>query len=332
MGNEETVGMQAPFEQRRNVAYVFPGQGSQFVGMGKSLVEHSPGARDVFAQADETLHFPLTQLCMEGPADELRDTVNAQPAILTMSMACLAALREQLGEAAQRVQPRLVAGHSLGEYSALVAAGVLDFATAVQLVRERGRLMKETGDRTPGGMAAVIGLDANVLEDVCRRATAQGVVCPANYNSPGQTVISGELAALSAAIELAVASGAQRVIRLAVSIASHSPVMQLASEQFTDVMNRFRLQDAVIPIVSDISARVLVSAEEIRAELSRQLYSSVRWTDTVREMLAADITTYVEIGPGDVLSSLIRRIDRRVQTYSINDTASAQSAAQRLTS
>ncbi|HVB97069.1 MAG TPA: ACP S-malonyltransferase [Chloroflexota bacterium] len=324
--------MQAPFEQRRNVAYVFPGQGSQFVGMGKSLVEHSPAARAVFAEADETLHFPLTQLCIEGPADELRDTVNAQPAILTMSIACLAALREQLGEAAQRVQPRLVAGHSLGEYSALVAAGVLDFATAVQLVRERGRLMKETGDRTPGGMAAVIGLDANILEDLCRRVTGQGVVCPANYNSPSQTVISGELAALSAAIELAVASGAQRVIRLAVSIASHSPVMQLASEQFTDVMNRFRLQDAVIPIVSDISARVLVSAEEIRAELSRQLYSSVRWTDTVREMLAADITTYVEIGPGDVLSSLIKRIDRRVQTFSINDTASAQNAAQRLIS
>ncbi|HUX87297.1 MAG TPA: ACP S-malonyltransferase [Chloroflexota bacterium] len=324
--------MQAPFEQRRNVAFVFPGQGSQFVGMGKSLVEHSPAAREVFAQADETLHYPLTQLCIEGPAEELRDTVNAQPAILTMSIACLAALREQLGEAAQRVQPRLVAGHSLGEYSALVAAGVLDFATAVQLVRERGRLMKETGDRTPGGMAAVIGLDANILEDVCRRVTAQGVVCPANYNSPSQTVISGELAALSAAIELAVASGAQRVIRLAVSIASHSPVMQLASEQFTEVMNRFRLQDAVIPIVSDISARVLVSAEEIRTELSRQLYSSVRWTDTVREMLAADITTYVEIGPGDVLSSLIKRIDRRVQTFSINDTPSAQSAAQRLTS
>src|SRR5579883_333373 len=329
--HQERVGMQAPFEQRRNLAFVFPGQGSQFVGMGKNLAELSAAAREVFAHADEILQFPLTRLCFEGPADELRDTVNAQPAILTMSVACLAALREQLGDAAQRVQPRLVAGHSLGEYSALVAAGVLDFSTALQLVRERGRLMKETGDRTPGGMAAVIGLDANLLEDVCRRATEKGVVCPANYNSPSQTVISGELAALSTAIELAVASGAQRVIRLAVSIGAHSPLMQRASEQFSEIMSRLRLQDARIPIVSDISARVLVSAEEIRAELARQLYSSVRWTETVRQMLGAGVTTFIELGPGEVLSNLIKRIDRTALAVSINDPASLRSVQNLLT-
>lgn len=316
--------MQAPGESRRSIAFVFPGQGSQHVGMGRALVEHSPAAREVFAQADDTLGFSLSDLCFNGPDDVLRDTINAQPAILTMSIACMEALRERLGSTQQHIRPRLVAGHSLGEYSALVAAEVLDFATALRLVRERGRLMKESGEFNPGGMAAVIGLDAQILEEVCRQAREKGVVWPANYNTPTQTVISGELAALSAAIELAVANGAQRVIRLAVSIAAHSPLMQRASEQFTDAVNRLRWQDAYIPIVSDVSARVLVSADEIRAELSRQLCSSVRWTETVREMLGAGVTTFVELGPGEVLCTMIKRIDRKANAFSINDPASLQ--------
>jgi [acyl-carrier-protein] S-malonyltransferase len=314
--------MQASRSNHRNIAFVFPGQGSQHVGMGRSLAEHSPAAREVFAQADETLGFALSNLCFNGPDEELRDTINAQPAILTVSMACLAALREHLGPAEQLIRPRLVAGHSLGEYSALVAAGVLDFSNALQLVRERGRLMKESGESTPGGMAAVIGLDARILEDVCRQAREKGVVWPANYNTPTQTVISGEVAALSAAIELAIASGAQRVIRLAVSIAAHSPLMQRASDQFNEVVNRLRWQDARIPIVGDVSAQVLVSADEIRAELSRQLYSSVRWTETVRQMLGVGVTTFIELGPGEVLSSLIKRIERQAQTLSVNDPSS----------
>jgi [acyl-carrier-protein] S-malonyltransferase len=309
---------------QRNLAYVFPGQGSQFVGMGRSLAEHSPAARKVFQEADDTLGFALSELCFNGPSEVLEDTVNAQPAILTVSVATLAALHEHLGSAADALRPRFVAGHSLGEYSALVAAGVMEFPTALQLVRERGRLMKESGERTPGGMAAVIGLDVQTLEDVCRKATEKGIVCPANYNSPGQTVISGDLAALSEAIELAVAQGARRVVRLAVSIAAHSPIMQLAAEQFAQAMSHFNLQDARIPVVSDISARVLVSADEIRAELARQLYSSVKWTETVRQMLTAGVTTYVEIGPGEVLASLIRRIDRQARTISIGDFPSLQ--------
>jgi [acyl-carrier-protein] S-malonyltransferase len=317
---------------RPSLAFVFPGQGSQFVGMGRSLFEVSPAARAVFEEADQTLGFSLSSLCFEGPDDELRDTVNAQPAILTTSIASLAALREQLGPTATLVRPRFVAGHSQGVYSALVAAGVIDFSTAVQLVRERGRLMKESGDRTPGGMAAVIGLDATVLEDLCRRAMEKGIVCPANYNTPTQTVISGELAALSEAIELAVANGAHRVIRLAVSIAAHSPIMQRASEQFAEAMGKFRLQDAYVPVVSDISARVMVSADEIRAELARQLYSSVRWTETVREMISGGVTTFVEVGPGDVLSTLIKRIDRKAQTLSIGDATSLSAGLQRITS
>lgn len=310
----------------RRIAFVFPGQGSQFVGMGRSLAEHSPAARRVFEQADQTLGFPLSILCFEGPEGVLGDTVNAQPAILTVSVAALAAINERLGPDAVKLRPRLMAGHSLGEYSALVAANVLDFPTALELVRERGRLMKETGERTPGGMAAVIGLEPSVLEDVCRRAREIGIVCPANYNSPGQVVISGDLAALSTAIELAVAEGARKVVRLAVSIAAHSPIMSRASEQFNQAMTRFHLQDAHVPIVSDISARVVTSADEIRSELARQLYSSVQWTDTVRRMLGDGVTTFVEIGPGEVLSGLIRRIDRQVQTVSIGDASSLDRA------
>lgn len=310
--------------QKGKIAYVFPGQGSQFVGMGRSLVEHSPAARRIFQQADEVLGFSLSKLCFEGPDEELGDTMNAQPAILTVSVAALAAIHERLGPAAVQLRPRFVAGHSLGEYSALVAANVLDFPSALTLVRERGRLMKESGERTPGGMAAVIGLDTQVLEDVCRRARANGIVCPANYNSPGQVVISGDVAALSTAIELAVAEGARKVVRLAVSIAAHSPIMQRAAEQFTQAMSHLHLQDAHIPIVSDISARAITSADEIRSELSRQLYTSVQWTETVRRMLGDGVTTFVEIGPGEVLAGLIRRIDRQARTVSIGDAVSLE--------
>jgi [acyl-carrier-protein] S-malonyltransferase len=316
----------------RNIAFVFPGQGSQFVGMGSDLAEHSPAARAIFQQADEALGFPLSDLCFNGPEDVLRDTVNAQPAILTVSIASLEALREKLGPRWTDIQPRFVAGHSLGEYSALVAAGALDFPTAVKLVRERGRLMKETGEKMPGGMAAVIGLDVNTLEEVCREANSLGIVCPANYNTPTQTVISGELSALSTAIELAVARGAHKVVRLAVSIAAHSPIMQRAADQFSDTFRRFLVQDAHIPVVSDISARVMVSAEEIRSELSRQLYSSVRWTETVRHMLAADVNTFVEIGPGEVLASLIKRIDRKAHTISIGDPTTLEASLKHLLS
>jgi [acyl-carrier-protein] S-malonyltransferase len=319
--------MNVKTEGQRTIAYVFPGQGSQFVGMGRSLVDHSPAARKIFEQADATLGFRLSDLCFNGPREVLDDTINAQPAILTVSAAALAALNERLGPTAEYLKPRLVAGHSMGEYSALVAAGVVDFPVALQLVRERGRLMKETGEHVPGGMAAVIGLDARVLEEVCQKARQKGIVCPANYNSPGQTVISGDLVALSEAIELAIAQGARRVVRLAVSIAAHSPIMQLAADQFNQAIARFHLQDARIPVVSDVSARVVVSADEIRAELSRQLYSSVLWTDTVRQMVAEGVNTFVEIGPGEVLSTLIRRIDRESRTLNVGDLASLQEIA-----
>ena len=303
----------------KGIAFIFPGQGSQFVGMGKDLYEVSAAAREVFHRAEEALGINLRKLCFDGPAELLNDTLNAQPAILTVSVAAWAALRERLESVGHQVVPRFLAGHSLGEYSALVAAGALDFTEAVRLVRERGRLMKEWGEAIPGGMAAVIGLDQETLNKVCQDAAAHGIVCPANFNSPNQIVISGELAALTAAMQLAVAQGARRVIRLAVSIASHSPVMQRAAEQFSVVLQRIGLYDPIVPVVSNVTAQALTSAEEIRLELARQITASVHWTQSVTGMLESGVTTFIELGPGEVLSGLVRQVNRSATTVSIGD-------------
>src|SRR5262249_28869929 len=231
---KEGYGLDILNSMKAKIAFVFPGQGSQYVGMGKQLYDASPAARRIFEQADTTLGFPLSRLCFEGPQEELDDTYNAQPAILTYCIASLEALKERFGPLGYVGAPSLVAGHSMGEFTALVAAGVLDFEDALKLVRERGRLMKESGELRPGGMAAVIGLDDRVLEEVVKEAQSEGVVTVANANSPGQTVLSGEVAALTRAMELAKARGARLVQRLAVSIASHSPLMQQASHHFND--------------------------------------------------------------------------------------------------
>jgi [acyl-carrier-protein] S-malonyltransferase len=290
--------------------------------MGKSLYERSSAARRVFQQADEILGFKLSKLCFEGPEEELEDTINAQPAILTVSLACLAAIREKFDALGNSLQPpRFVAGHSLGEYTALVAAGVLDFSDALRLVRERGRLMKEQGDHRPGGMAAVIGLDRGSLEVACHQASAETgcIVSVANANSPEQFVISGELAGLDRAIERIKQSGARRVFPLRISIASHSPLMQQAAMRLAEIIDRSPLHDPQVPVVTNLAGQVRTNADNIRAELASQMVAPVEWVGSVRQMVENGVDTFVEIGPGEVLSRLIRRISSDVKAISLND-------------
>jgi len=301
------------------VAFVFPGQGSQYVGMGKALYEASETARRVFRRADELLGFGLTRMCFEGPERDLNDTINAQPAILTVSVACLNAMRERWHSLGQVVAPRYVAGHSLGEFTALVAADVIDFDTALVLVRERGRLMKENGTERPGGMLAVLGLDRDVLEGVVADAAAMGVITLANANSPGQMVLSGEAPALERAAELARARGAARVVRLPISIASHSPLMARAAAQFGEIVARLPLRQPRIPVVANITGQILTSADDVRKELADHILKPVQWTSSVVEMVTRGSAEFLEIGPGQVLSGLIRRISQEAHVVTLND-------------
>jgi [acyl-carrier-protein] S-malonyltransferase len=301
------------------VAFVFPGQGSQYVGMGKALFEASETARRVFRRADEILGFALTRMCFEGPEQDLNDTINAQPAILTVSIACLNAMRERWQAMGQVVAPRYVAGHSLGEFTALVAADVIDFDSALVLVRERGRLMKENGAERPGGMLAVLGLDRDVVEAIVAEAAVMGVITVANANSPGQIVLSGEAPALERAAELARARGAARVVRLPISIASHSPLMARAAAQFGEIVARLPLRQPRIPIVANITGQILTSADDIRKELADHILKPVQWTSSVVEMVTRGSAEFLEIGPGQVLSGLIRRISKEAHVVTLSD-------------
>jgi [acyl-carrier-protein] S-malonyltransferase len=289
--------------------------------MGRYLYEHFPAARSIIDQADAILGYSLSKLMFEGPSEELEDTLVAQPAILTVSVAALEALREQLSAVGQKLQPVYVAGHSLGEYSALVAAGSLDFRDALNLVRERGRLMKEAGDEFPGGMAAVLGLEPEKLAEVCAQASREsaGIVVVANDNCPGQTVISGESSALERAMELAREHGARRAVRLDISIASHSPLMERAARQLGEIVNLIDFREPVVPVVSNLTGRVNTSVEEVRRNVGNHMIRPVMWTNSVREMIDSGTTTFVEVGPGNVLGGLIRRVKRDVKTLSLAD-------------
>jgi [acyl-carrier-protein] S-malonyltransferase len=324
--------------------------------MGADIVASSPAARSVFAAADAALGFALSTLCFEGPEETQRETINAQPAIMTVSLALLAALRERLGATPPDVagapvfagepRPAFVAGHSVGEFAAAVAAGVLDLGSALRLVRERGRLMHEEGTRLPGGMAAIIGMEDDALAKVCADATKEtraglgaadlaahpgaGQVVVANYNSPGQTVISGERRALERAMKLALAAGARRALPLVVSGAFHSPIMAPAGERLRSAIAGVVLRDPDVPLISNISATPLMRADELPDEFSKHVTSAVRWTRTVEYLAGQGVTLFVEIGPGQVLSGLIKRIAKGMETLAVGNAAEVEMAATRL--
>lgn len=303
------------------VAHVFTGQGAQAVGMGHDLYDSYPAARAIFEQADETLGFPLSSICFDGPEDELRKTINAQPALVTVSFACLKAVQET-GKGLPT--PAFVAGHSLGEYTALAAADVLDFADTVRLARERGRLMYEAGLKQAGTMAAIIGLDEPVLAEICKQTDT----CIANYNCPGQLVISGATDKVEQAVELAKEKGASRAVPLEVSGAFHSPLMQSAVDGMAEILPTINFRNPLIPIVANVTAQPLTTGEAVRAELLDQLRNSVQWQRSIEYMLGQGVTGIIEIGPGRVLTGLMRRIDRNIETVNIGDAEAVKALAE----
>jgi len=294
------------------IAWVFPGQGSQYVGMGQEVTEAYPEAREVFEKADEVLGFSLTQLCMHGEEAELRKTENTQPAILTTSIALLRVLRRK------EVPVDFVAGHSLGEFSALVAAEALQLEEAVRLVRIRGKLMEEAVPAGKGAMAAVLGMDQPVLAEICEQVSAAGQpVDLANLNCPGQIVISGTRQGVEDACRRAREAGARRTMMLEVSGPFHSRLMQPAADKFRKVLDEVNLSEAQVPVVANVTALPVQDPGEIRELLYRQVASPVRWEESIRWLLSQGVETFVEIGPGSVLSGLIRKVDRKVQTFQV---------------
>ncbi len=308
-------------------AIIYPGQGSQMIGMGAELIEISDGATNLFENANEQLGVPLSDLMLHGPDEELADTWNAQPALLTHSLAALLVADSIVSREAPGTHPVMVAGHSLGEFTALVTAGVMDFPTALTLVRERGRLMKEAGVKRPGGMAAVLGLTDEQLTAVCAEASSEGIINIANANCPGQTVISGEVSALERAMVLAKEAGAKRVARLNVSIASHSPLMAEVSRELDRLLQDVDLQTPQIPVIGNGSGTAITTVDGVREELRHHVEQPVNWTKSVQTMIDGGVTTFVELGPGSVLGGLIKRIDRNVKTIGLKDLMAASEEA-----
>ena len=294
-------------------AFVFPGKGSQSVGMGLELYNVSSAAREVFEEADDSLGFSLSDLIFNGPSDVLQDTVNSQPAIMLVSIACWKAWQEYLGFDA--MPPESVAGHSLGEYTSLVVSGVLSFSDGLKLVRERGRLMHEAGLSRPGGMAAIIGLDDFSLEHIC----AETGVELANINSDEQFVISGDKIAVVRAMDLASAQGAKKTLSLPVSGAFHSSLMAQAQEGLKDAIASLELKDPIIPVIANSNGLPMTTISEVRQELVHGLCHCVQWRNSVKYIVGTGVSQFVEFGPARVLTSLIKRIDKNVQAVTLSD-------------
>jgi [acyl-carrier-protein] S-malonyltransferase len=306
------------------VAFVFPGQASQYPGMGKELAEKYPAARAVFDEADKALGFSISKMCFEGTEDELKLTANTQPAILTVSVAAFRVLEEK------GIAPDYVAGHSLGEYSALVAAGSLKFADAVKLVRKRGTYMQEAVAAGQGAMAAIMGLSPAVVQDACKRA-AEGEVCSAaNLNSPEQTVISGSAAAVKRAVEIASQSGAKRSMVLPVSAPFHSALMMPAQEKLAKDLQAIAFADLQLPLVTNVDADTIRTGEEAREALVRQVSMPVRWEESMRTLLDEGVNTFVEVGPGRVLTGLMRQIERSVASLNVEDEKSLAATLEKI--
>ncbi len=305
-------------------AFIFPGQGSQYPGMGRELAEAFPAARRVFEEADHALGFPISKLCFEGPAQELQLTANTQPAILTASVAAAEVLREK------GVAPDCVAGHSLGEYSALVAAGALRLEDAVRVVRKRGQYMQDAVPVGQGAMAALVGMEAAAVEAVCVESAQGEVVSPANLNSPGQVVIAGHATAVNRAVELAKVRGAKRAVLLNVSAPFHCALMRPAQERLAVDLDQTPIADLQAPLVNNVDALLVRDAVAARDGLKRQVTAAVRWEESMRVLISESVELFVEVGPGKVLSGLFRQIDRQAECLHVEDVASLNEVLARL--